>query len=83
MARGWESKSVEAQQQASAEITASKKRRYTTDELKIQREHEGLLLNLKRIKEQLATVENRRRREGLKVALSQMEARLKKLKARE
>jgi hypothetical protein len=75
MARGWESKSVEAQQEQAAEKSATGPR-LTPEEQERQRQKEGLVLSRKRVAEQLASTQNARYRELLTQSLAELDARI-------
>jgi hypothetical protein len=80
MARGWESKSVEAQQEQAAEISAVRPR-LTPEQQQLQRQKEGLILSRKRIAEQLAATQNPRYQQSLQQALSELDERISSLPA--
>jgi len=75
MARGWESKSVEAQQEQAAEKTTLRPR-LTLEEQEQQRQREGILLSRKRLVEQLSSAQNPRYQKLLKDALRELDERL-------
>jgi hypothetical protein len=75
MARGWESKSVEAQQEQAAEKSATGPR-LTPEEQQRQRQKEGLILSRKRIAGQLASAQNPRYQELLTQSLAELDARI-------
>jgi hypothetical protein len=79
MARGWESKSVEAQQDEAREKSSKTPRNLTPQQAAHEREKEGLELSRKRIVEQLANAQNARHKKMLQDALEELEARLSKL----
>ena len=76
MARGWESKSVESQQEEAAQITAADRARLTPEEQTRQRQKEGLMLSRKRILEQLNNTQNPRYQKLLRDSLGELEARI-------
>ena len=76
MARGWESKSVEAQQQeAATESAGDNKVRLTPEQAETRRKRDSLLLSRKDIEQKMATA-NPRYRQMLEAALAEVEARL-------
>jgi hypothetical protein len=76
MARGWESKSVE-QQQAEATTPSSKPpARLTPEQMKTQRQKQGLLLSRQRVLQQLASAQNPTHRKMLEKALADLDAQL-------
>ncbi|HET9406894.1 MAG TPA: hypothetical protein VFO39_06615 [Candidatus Sulfotelmatobacter sp.] len=79
MARGWESKSVEAQQEELASKPAQKRSILTPDQAARQRELEGLKLSRNRIVQQLAAIQDPRRRTMLEKALSDLEMKIRAL----
>jgi hypothetical protein len=78
MARGWESKSVEEQQAASATPTQLKQR-LTPDQIARQRQAEGLSLARKSVLQQLQSVQDPRHRQMLEHALADLDAKLARL----
>jgi hypothetical protein len=79
MARGWESKSVEAQQDEAAGKTASQKPRLTREEADRLREKENLRLSLQRVIRQLEESNNPRHRTMLEHAIADLERRMREL----
>ena len=77
MARGWESKSVEAQQDQVRDASTSGKRRLTPEEADRAREKESLQLSLKRILEQLNHIQNDRHRQMLEDAMADLKIKIK------
>ncbi|HEX6503680.1 MAG TPA: hypothetical protein VF011_10545 [Terriglobales bacterium] len=77
MARGWESKAVEAQQaEASESIAAPRKPILGPEEkLKLQK-RQGLLLDRKRVLQQLESIRNERYRKMLQDALTELDHRI-------
>jgi len=73
MARGWESKSVEAQQAEAAENKKEPKHRLTAEQAVRVRQREGLQLSRKRVLQQLETAHDPRRREMLTAALAELD----------
>ena len=81
MARGWESKSVEAQQAEAAQETATPRRRLSRAEAQVVQEREALSLQRKQLVEQLDRATNPRHRASLEAGLVYLDERLEKLKA--
>jgi hypothetical protein len=79
MARGWESKSVEAQQAEAAESRKESKFRLTAQQATRIRRIEGLRLSRKRVLQQLETEHAPRHREMLTAALSELDKQLQNL----
>lgn len=80
MARGWESKTVEAQIETAREDAArSRGPAPTREEAEILRKKEGLLLSRTRVLQDLANARNERYRTILRDALSQLEQDLEAL----
>lgn len=80
MARGWESKSVEAQQAEASESVAAPRRPILgpEDKLKLQK-RQGLLLDRKRVLQQLESVRNEQYRKMLQDALTELDRRIASL----
>jgi hypothetical protein len=76
MARGWESKSVEAQQDEAAERSTSEKPRLTREAAARLREKESLRLSLQRVVQQLETSHNARHRAMLEQARADLERKI-------
>jgi hypothetical protein len=76
MARGWESKSVEAQQAEAAEAVSPEKPRLTREDAARLREKETLRLARQRVLEQLKAHPSDRHAEMLAAALREIESRL-------
>jgi len=76
MARGWESKSVEAQMESADQSTPSPKRPLTEEEKKAQREADSLRLSRTYLLRQIESSTNERYRETLRKALSEIEQKL-------
>jgi hypothetical protein len=76
MARGWESKSVEQQQEQAASDAAQKKVALTPDQLAAQQRRQGLQLSRKRILQQLELASNPRHRQMLEQALADLDEQL-------
>ncbi len=79
MARGWESKSIEAQQEDAATRTAPRKPRLSREEAARLRERENLRLSLQNIVQQLDRSQNTRRRAMLEQAKAELERRIEEL----
>jgi hypothetical protein len=76
VARGWESKSVEAQQAEAGEKSAADRPRISAEEAARQRSKEGLLLARKRMLQQLETSQNPRHRQMLQRAIDELDKQL-------
>jgi hypothetical protein len=78
MARGWESKSVEQQQE---EATAEKKRGapLTPEQAAEEKRRQGLRLSRERVLQQLRAASKARHREMLESALAELDDQLKEL----
>jgi hypothetical protein len=76
MARGWESKSVEAQQAEAGEKPSAARSRLSPEEAADRRRREGLRLSRQRITQQLATVQNPHHRKMLQDALAELDRKL-------
>jgi hypothetical protein len=81
MARGWESKSVEAQQDEATRENTSDKPQLTREQADRLREKEALRLSLESVNQQLARTQNPRRRVMLEQALADLERKLESLGA--
>lgn len=79
MARGWESKSIEAQQEDAASEQTLKKPRLTREEADRLREKESLQLSLKNVVRQLEDSSNSQHRSMLERAKSDLERRIENL----
>ena len=77
MARGWESKSVEQQQEERAAERGQKSDRRTPEQIAQQQRRTALELSRKRILQQLEMAVNPRHREMLEAALADLEEKLK------
>jgi hypothetical protein len=78
MARGWESKAVEAQQSENA--TGSSKPRLTAEQLERQRKRESLELSRARVMRELETASTDVHRAALRNALGYLDEELGKLR---
>jgi hypothetical protein len=77
MARGWESKSVEAQMENAGDGASSgPKQSLTDDEKKAQRERDNLKLSRAYVLHQIESSTNERYTESLRKALSEIEQKL-------
>jgi septal ring factor EnvC (AmiA/AmiB activator) len=81
MARGWESKSVEAQQADAAEKQTKSRPPLTVQQAKHQRELEGLRLARHRVLQQLQANLNPRYRKLLQEELADLDSKLLQLGA--
>ena len=79
MARGWESKSVEAQQEEAGASKGPSRPRLTPAEASREKELEGLVLSRSRVLQQLANAHDPRHQEMLRQALADLETRIRKL----
>jgi hypothetical protein len=80
MARGWESKSIEAQQDEASARTPSDKPRLTREAAARLREKENLRLSLQNVVQQLERSSNARHRAMLEQARSDLERRMQELR---
>ena len=76
MARGWESKSVEAQQAEAGEKTPKDRKRLTPEAAARHRERENLRLSRQRVLQQLDATQNRLLRRSLEAALAELDEKL-------
>ena len=81
MARGWESKSVEAQQAEAGQTSAPARRRLRPEEAARWRELENLRLSRQRVLQQLASGPDDRYRKLLEDTLAALEVQLGETKA--
>jgi hypothetical protein len=79
MARGWESKSVEAQQDEAAARTSSEKPRLTREAAAQIREKESLRLSLQSVVQQLQRSHDARHRALLEQALADLQRKMQAL----
>jgi DNA-directed RNA polymerase alpha subunit len=79
MARGWESKSVEAQQADASEKTQKPRTKLTPEAAAHIRERENLRLARQRLLQQLESSQNPRHQDLLRSALSDLDQKLKRL----
>jgi hypothetical protein len=78
VARGWESKSVEAQQAEASDKSAKPHPAMNAEEAARWREKESLRLSRQRVLQQMEVSQNPRHRKLLEEALAALEERLKK-----
>jgi hypothetical protein len=76
MARGWESKSVEQQQEEMSEQRKTLRPPISPDEQQRNRKREGLLLCRKRLTQQLQAAGNSRHRQMLEQAIAELDTQL-------
>ena len=76
MARGWESKSVEQQQEEAATVK-SRRALLSAEEVATQKRRQGLLLSRQRVLQQLQAASNPRHRQMLEAALADLDSQLK------
>jgi hypothetical protein len=79
VARGWESKSVEAQQAEASDKSAKPRPPMSADEAARSREKESLRLSRQRVLQQLEVSQNPRHRKMLEDSLADLGQKLKKL----
>jgi len=80
MARGWESKSVEAQQQdAATESNGHGKAPLSPSQAEVRRKRDSLLLSRKNVERQLSVVTHPRHREMLEAALADLDSKIAQL----
>ncbi len=79
MARGWESKAIEQQQDDANSRRSGSKVRLTPAQQEKQRQRQGLLLSRRRTEQQLETTQNGRHREILLAALAELDAQISRL----
>jgi hypothetical protein len=76
MARGWESKSVEQQQEERAEPSKTLRAPLSPEEQKRNRKREGLLLSRERLTQQLQAATKPRHRQMLEQAIAELDSQL-------
>jgi hypothetical protein len=76
MARGWESKSVEQQQEEMSEQRKTARPTISPYEQQRNRKREGLLLSRKRLTQQLQAAGNARHRQMLEQAIAELDRQL-------
>ncbi|HET7750610.1 MAG TPA: hypothetical protein VFK81_14575 [Terriglobales bacterium] len=79
MARGWESKAVEAQVEAASEEPAEAKPRLSAEQLENRRRKDSLTLARAQVLQQLEASSNPRHRSMLESALADLDAELAQL----
>jgi len=81
MARGWESKDVESQlAEDRSEKPAKEKLQKSEDQLKNERERQGLELSKKRVLADLENATHPNHRKSLEAALAHLDAKIESLK---
>jgi hypothetical protein len=80
MARGWESKSVEQQQEEMSERQKTPRAPLSPDDQNRNRKRDGLLLSRERLTRQLETAGNPRHRQMLQEALAELDRQLSSFK---
>jgi hypothetical protein len=78
VARGWESKSVEAQQAEASEKSSQRRVPMSAEEAARWREKESLRLSRQRVLQQLEATQNPRHRKLLQDMLADLEEKLRK-----
>jgi hypothetical protein len=81
MARGWESKSVEAQQAEAAETMREPKTRLSSEQAAHQRTLDGVRLTRKSVLHRLDSAADPRHRQMLQDALSELDRRIQTLES--
>jgi hypothetical protein len=81
MARGWESKSVEQQQEEAAAAQGDRHAPLTSEQLAETKRREGLELSRRRVLQQLQSACNPRHRQILEKALADLDVKLSARKA--
>jgi hypothetical protein len=76
MARGWESKSVEQQQEEMSQERKIVRAPVSPNESQRNRKREGLLLSRKRLTQQLQAASNSRHRQMLEQAIAELDRQL-------
>lgn len=79
MARGWESKSIESQQELARDAQNSHRLPLSDQDKKALREREGLLLSRARVIKQIEASSNERYTKVLRAALKELEQKLASL----
>ncbi|HET6180562.1 MAG TPA: hypothetical protein VFE61_26830 [Candidatus Sulfotelmatobacter sp.] len=80
VARGWESKSVEAQQAETSDKSAKPRPKMSAQQAAVWRQKETLRLSRQRVLQQLETSANPRHRQLLQEALAELDEKLSGLK---
>lgn len=81
MARGWESKSVEAQQAEAVQNQDQKRQRLTPEQVAKKKQLEGLVLSRANAARQLDAARDPRHRQMLEDALAELDRRIQALQA--
>ena len=81
MARGWESKSIEAQQAEAAQKPNTLRVRVSAEDAALIRQKENLHLSRRRVVQQMEATTNTRHRKLLEGALAELDAKLKEFGA--
>jgi len=81
MARGWESKSVQSQQDLAREEHSAPHRALSDEEKNLLREREGLLMSRARVMRQIEASSNERYTKVLRQALKEIEQKIASLKS--
>jgi hypothetical protein len=76
MARGWESKSIEAQQAEASEKSSAPRLKLSREEASRQREIEVLRLSRQRVLQELGASQHEQRRKVLEEALRELDKKL-------
>lgn len=76
MARGWESKSVEQQQEEAGARKEKARAPLTPEQIARENQRKGRLLSRERVLQQLASATHPRHREMLEAALAELDAQL-------
>jgi hypothetical protein len=76
MARGWESKSVEQQQEERSAPGPTARAPLSPKEQQRNRKREGLLLSRERLNQQLQVAANSRRRQMLELSIAELDRQL-------
>jgi hypothetical protein len=76
MARGWESKSVEAQQAEAQDRSTNSHERLSPEQAAVARKKESLRLARQRVLEQLEKIQDPRHRKQLENALAELDGKL-------
>jgi hypothetical protein len=79
VARGWESKSIEAQQSEAAERSQTSRRKISPEEAMRFRDRESLRLARQRILQQIEASRNPRHKKLLEMGLAELDERLGRL----
>jgi len=80
VARGWESKSVEAQQAEAGEQSSPRRPKMSREEAALFREKESLQLSRQKVLQQMEASSNPRHRKLLQDALADLDQKLSKLR---